>query len=57
MGRRKGAIHTSDMEEHILDHTDRNTGASMSQVGEELNVSPMTIWKVLHYKVLYHYHF
>jgi hypothetical protein len=28
----------------------------MKQVGEELNVSHMTIWRVLHEQLLYPYH-
>jgi hypothetical protein len=36
------------MKEHVLNHVDRDASVSMRQMGEELNVSCMTIWRVLH---------
>jgi hypothetical protein len=53
---RQRAVRTSDMEERVLDHVDRDAGVSTRQVGEELNVSHMAIWRVLHEQLLYPYH-
>jgi hypothetical protein len=40
---RERAVQTSDMEKLALDHVDRDEGVSIGQVGEEFNVSHMTI--------------
>jgi hypothetical protein len=42
------AVQTPNMEKCALDHVDRDVGVSIRQVEEELNVSHMTIWRVLH---------
>jgi hypothetical protein len=46
-GKERG-VGTPGIEEHILDHVDRDAGVRMRQMGEELNASYMTIWRVLH---------
>jgi hypothetical protein len=46
------AAQTPDMEEHVPDYVDRDAGVRMRQMGEELNVLHMTIWRVL-YKQLW----
>jgi hypothetical protein len=40
---RERAIQTPDMGERVLDHVERDEGVSIRQVGEEFNVSHMTI--------------
>jgi hypothetical protein len=40
----------------VLDYVDRDTGVSTRQVEEELNVSHVTIWRVLHEEMLYRFH-
>lgn len=52
---RERAIQTPDMEQHVLDHVDRDPGVCTRQVGEELNASHMTTWSVLHEQLLYLY--
>jgi hypothetical protein len=47
---------TPDTEERVLHHVDRDAGVSMRQMGEELNVSHVVIWKVSHEQLLYPYH-
>jgi hypothetical protein len=37
-------------------HVDRDEGVSMRHLGEELNVSHMTIWRILNEHLLYPYH-
>jgi hypothetical protein len=44
------------MEECNLDHADRDTDVSIRQPGEELDVSHMTIWRVLYKYLPYPYH-
>jgi hypothetical protein len=43
---RERAVRTPDMEERVLDHVDRNAAVSTRQVGQGLNVSHTTIWRV-----------
>jgi hypothetical protein len=44
------------MEKHVLNNADRDAGVSTRQVGEELSVPHMAIWRVLHEHLLYPYH-
>jgi hypothetical protein len=44
------------MEEHVLDHVDRDAGVSTKQAEKELNLFHMTIWRVLHEQLFYFYH-
>jgi hypothetical protein len=37
----------------VLDHVDRDAGVTPRQVGEELIVLHLTIWRVLHEQLLY----
>jgi hypothetical protein len=45
-------MQTLDMEEHVLSHADVDASVSMKQVGEKLNVSHMTFWRVPHEQLL-----
>jgi hypothetical protein len=55
-GGRERAIRTPDMEECVLEHVDRDADVSTRQVGEQLNVLHMTIWRELQEQLLYPYH-
>jgi hypothetical protein len=54
-GREKG-VQTPVVEEHVLDHVFRAANVSTKQVGEELNVSYMTIFRILHEQLHHPYH-
>jgi hypothetical protein len=53
---RERAFRALDMEERVLDHADRDVGVSTRQVEEVLNVTHMTIWRVLHEHLLSPFH-
>jgi hypothetical protein len=44
------------MEECVQDPVYWDAGVSITQVGEELNVLHIAIWKVLHEQLLHPYH-